>query len=112
MNGANREAVLEPCHIPVTRFPVGLRSCQVVGQVLTRVVGRLAVKVKALEFPVMSGFDDCFGPMVDTACLGWFEKNTKSLHGCNVLKVWCPSCGRNTRRDPIGKGCCSFAMSR
>ena len=64
MNGANREAVLEPCHITVTRFPVGLRSCQVVSQVLTRVVGRLAVKVKALVFPDMLGFDVCFGTML------------------------------------------------
>ena len=65
MNGANMEAVLEPGHIPVTRFPVGLRSGQVVGQVLTRVVGRLAVKVKALVFP---GSMSALGPCSDTPC--------------------------------------------
>ena len=54
------EAVLEAGYIPVTRFPVGLRSSQVVGQVLTRVVGGLAVKVKALVFlGSMSGLEPC-----------------------------------------------------
>ena len=57
------EAVLEPGKIPVTRFPVGLRSSQVVGQVLTRVVGGLAVKVKALVFP---GSMSTLGPCSDT----------------------------------------------